>query len=184
MSEQEKKFVKHAQIQLNRNGVVALIALAVSVVSIISSVASVSVANKALKRAAEYKTVVIKDEETEPQKYTDEELETVARVVYSEAKGEGYKGQALVAQCILNTAEATGQSPKDVALEPGQYAEPSKELNADALGAVKAVFLEGYRVTDEPIRYFYSPANTYSQWHELCLDYVLTYGGHKFFKER
>ena len=35
---------------------------------------------------------------------TAEELDMVARVVQAEACGEGYDGQALVAQCILNTA--------------------------------------------------------------------------------
>ena len=113
---------------------------------------------------------------------TADELLTVARVVHSEACGEGFDGQALVAQCILNTAEATGMRPDEVVLAKGQYASPAKEPSEEVYAAVEAVFLQGYTVTDEKIRYFYSPANTYSAWHENNLDYVLTHGGHKFFK--
>lgn len=114
---------------------------------------------------------------------TDAELDIVARVVHAEAQGEGYDGQALVAQCILNTAEATGKRPDAVVLEPKQYATPAAEASEEVIEAVKAVFLDGYEVTDEPVRYFYAPARCASEWHENNLEYVLTHGGHRFFKE-
>lgn len=114
---------------------------------------------------------------------TEEELDLVAKVVHSEACGEGYDGQALVAQCILNTAEATGKRPDEVVLEPRQYAKPAAEANEEVKAAVRAVFLDGYQVTEEPVRYFYAPAHCTSEWHETALEYVLTHGGHRFFKE-
>lgn len=113
---------------------------------------------------------------------TQEELEVVARVVHAEAVGEGYDGQALVAQCILNTAEATGKRPDEVVLAPDQYAAPAKEAGEEVKAAVEAVFLDGYQVTEEPVRFFYAPARCESKWHETALEFVLEYGGHRFFK--
>ena len=115
---------------------------------------------------------------------TPEELDTVARVVHSEARGEGFDGMALVAQCILTTAEATGQRPDAVVLVPGQYAAPAAEASDEVLEAVTAVFVDGYQVTTEPVRYFYAPARCYSAWHENSLEFVLEHGGHRFFKTR
>ncbi len=114
---------------------------------------------------------------------TPEELDLVARVVHAEAVGEGHDGQALVAQCILNTAEATGKRPDEVVLEPKQYAAPAKEASDEVKEAVTAVFLDGYEVTAEPVRYFYAPARIESEWHETALDFVLEHGGHRFFKQ-
>lgn len=114
---------------------------------------------------------------------TAEELEAVAKVVHAEACGEGFDGQALVAQCILNTAEATGKRPSVVVSEKWQYATPAKKASEEVMRAVKAVFIDGYTVTNEPIRYFYRYKNKYSAWHENNLEYVMTWGGHRFFKE-
>ena len=52
------------------------------------------------------------------------------------------------------------------------------------MDAVKAVFLDGLQVTEEPVQFFYAPAACYSEWHETALDFVLEYGGHRFFKSR
>ena len=114
---------------------------------------------------------------------TPEELALVARVVHAEAVGEGHDGQALVAQCILNTAEATGMRPDEVVLAPKQYAAPAAEASDEVVAAVTAVFLDGYEVTTEPIRYFYAPDRVESVWHETSLEFVLEHGGHRFFKQ-
>ena len=113
---------------------------------------------------------------------TEAELAIVARVVHSEAVGEGFDGMALVAQCVLNTCEATGKRPDEVVLEPKQYAAPAEAASEEAIAAVEAVFVDGYQVTEEPIRFFYAPARCSSAWHENNLDYVGTWGGHRFFK--
>ena len=115
---------------------------------------------------------------------TPAEFDLVARVVHREAEGEGFDGMALVAQCILTTAEATGQRPDAVVLVPGQYATPAAEASEEVKEAVKAVFIDGYQVTTEPVRYFYAPARCYSSWHENNLEFVLEHGGHRFFKAR
>ena len=125
----------------------------------------------------------LKTEEKAPRyEITPEELALVARVVHAEAEGEGHDGQALVAQCILNTAEATGMRPDEVVLEPKQYAAPAAEASDEVMAAVTAVFLDGYEVTTEPVRYFYAPDRVESVWHETALEFVLEHGGHRFFK--
>ena len=113
---------------------------------------------------------------------TDAERDIVERVVMAEAAGEGFDGQRLVAQCILNTAEATDMRPDEVVLAPNQYASPAAEASQEVKDAVSAVFDAGDMATDEPIRWFYAPRYVYSAWHENKA-FVLEYGGHRFFKE-
>lgn len=128
---------------------------------------------------------IVQDSPAEPEvryKLTTEERYIVERVVMAEAEGEGYDGQRLVAQCILNTAEAQGIRPDEVVLAPGQYAAPAEYASEMVMDAVSAVFDRGDMVTDEPIRWFYAPARCNSDWHE-SKEFVLEYGGHRFFKE-
>lgn len=113
---------------------------------------------------------------------TDDEREIVERVVMAEAEGEGFDGQRLVAQCILNTAEAMDLRPDEVVLAPNQYATPAQEASQEVKDAVSAVFDDGNMVTDEPIQWFYAPRYVSSAWHESKV-FVLEYGGHRFFKE-
>lgn len=115
---------------------------------------------------------------------TDQERTIVEAVVAAESMGEDFDGQCLVAQCILNTAEATGKRPDEVVLEPGQYATPNYDCSHLVSEAVSAVFDDGYQVTDEPVRYFYAPAWGTSKWHETKLEFVLEHGGHRFFKTK
>ena len=113
---------------------------------------------------------------------TVSERDIVERVVMAEAGGEGFDGQRLVAQCILNTAEAMDMRPDEVVLAPNQYASPAAEASQEVKDAVSAVFDAGDMATDEPIRWFYAPRYVYSAWHENKA-FVLEYGGHRFFKE-
>ena len=113
---------------------------------------------------------------------TDAERDLVERVVMAEAGGEGYDGQRLVAQCILNTAEAMDLRPDEVVLAPNQYAAPAREVSQEVKDAVGAVFDDGDMVTEEPIQWFYAPRYVSSAWHESKV-FVLEHGGHRFFKE-
>lgn len=128
---------------------------------------------------------IIQDAPAEPEvryKLTAEERYIVERVVMAEAEGEGYDGQRLVAQCILNTAEAQGIRPDEVVLAPGQYAAPAEYASEMVMDAVSAVFDDGDMVTDEPIRWFYNDKLVYSEWHE-GKRFVMYFGNHKFFSE-
>lgn len=113
---------------------------------------------------------------------TDDERDTVERVVMAEAGGECYEGQVLVAQCILNAAEKLGQQPSE-AVVTLRYAKGRPEPTQSVRDAVAAVFDRGETITDEPILYFYAPARTTSEWHESQI-FVIEVGGHRFFAER
>ena len=113
---------------------------------------------------------------------TDEERAIVEAVVAAESASESFEGQVLVAQCILNSAEARDMRPDEIVLEKNQYATPRYDLRYMVEAAVSAVFDDGYTVTDEPIRFFYAPKYCNSAWHENNLTFVLEVGGHRFFK--
>lgn len=113
---------------------------------------------------------------------TDEERAIVEAVVAAESASESFEGQVLVAQCILNSAEARDMRPDEIVLEKNQYATPRYDLSYMVVDAVSAVFDDGYTVTDEPIRFFYAPKYCNSAWHENNLTFVLEVGGHRFFK--
>lgn len=117
---------------------------------------------------------------------TDDERSLVERVVFAESGNQSLAGQMAVAQCILNTAVIRDMRPDEVVLEPNQYAYPANpdRVTESVREAVRRVFDEGETVTDEPIRFFYAPKYSKGSWHESALEYVLTIGGHRFFKEK
>lgn len=120
----------------------------------------------------------------EPRMYfelTAAERKIVEKIVMGEAGGESYKGKVLVAQCILNACIKDDIQPSEVRRKY-QYSGWKENPNDDVKKAVAAVFDDGYKVTDEPILYFYAPKYTQSKWHETQR-YILTEGGHKFFAE-
>ena len=113
---------------------------------------------------------------------TPQERDLVERVVMAESGGESYKGQMLVAQCILNACEIDGIRPAKV-IKKYVYAKARPEPSDSVKRAVSAVFDKGETVTDEPIVYFYAPALVKSEFHE-SQRFVLAEGNHKFFAKR
>lgn len=105
----------------------------------------------------------------------------VESVVMAEAGGECYDGQVAVAQCILNACIRSGSRP-DAVIRRFGYTHARPAASTSVINAVSAVFDKGDVVTAEPIMYFYAPAACSSPWHE-SQTYVLTIGGHRFFKE-
>ena len=120
------------------------------------------------------------------------DYEYVLRVVAAESRGEPYEGQLAVAQCIRETSERTTMTPEEVVKQVNkngtrQYAQPVdiSVVTDSVRDACCDVFVHGISATDEPIRYFYSTASGfYSAWHENSLEYVITIGNHRFFKEK
>lgn len=100
----------------------------------------------------------------------------------AEAGGECYEGQMLVAQCILNASEKTGQRPPE-AVKTFSYTRNRPEPTQSVEDAVAAVFDDGEAVTDELVLYFYNPALVRSDFHESQI-FVIEVGGHRFFAER
>lgn len=112
---------------------------------------------------------------------TDEERSIVERIVMGESGGESYEGQVLVAQCLLNASLKDGIQPSEVRTKY-KYAGWNNNPSESVKRAVSAVFDDGFKITEEPILYFYSPKNCYSGFHESQV-FVVEVGGHRFFKE-
>lgn len=109
------------------------------------------------------------------------EYELIASVVMNEAGYESYEGQIAVAQCIKN---ACIRENKPFSSIRGIYGYTrSKKPNKSVFSAVYDVFENGATVTDEPILFYYNPDYGYSSFHE-SQTYVMTIGGHRFFKLR
>lgn len=109
-------------------------------------------------------------------------------IVAGETEGESLRGKKLVAQCILNAMTRTDWSPEEVKFNY-QYNGWKPELEfsnpkewADVELAVSEIFDNGNLETYELILYFYAPQWSSGSWHENNLEYVLTEGGHRFFK--
>lgn len=113
-------------------------------------------------------------------KLSDDERKIVECIVMGEAGGQSYRGKLLVAQCILNACLKENLPPSEVRIKY-QYSGWKENVNKDVKSAVEQVFGDGELATNESILYFYAPEYCTSDWHE-SQDYVLTEGGHKFFK--
>lgn len=113
---------------------------------------------------------------------TEAERDLIERVVMAESGGESYKGQMLVAQCVLNACILDNIRPAE-AIRKYAYAKSRPEPSESVKQAVSAVFDKGEQVTDEPIVYFYAPALVRSEFHESQI-FVIEEGGHKFFCRR
>ena len=115
------------------------------------------------------------------------DFEYICRVVAAESRGEPYEGQVAVARCIWNSAIRKGMTLEEIVELPNRYTDPvpSNLVTESVRDACMYAFLGMDLPTEEPIEYFYSIANGgYSKWHEESLEYVMTIGNHKFFKER
>lgn len=114
------------------------------------------------------------------------DFDIVARVVAAESRGEPFEGQILVARCIWNTACRKGISMKEVVEMKNRYASPASiEVVTEELKTAVYYGILGIELpVEEEVEYFYSIKDGfYSRWHEENLEYVITIGNHKFFKE-
>lgn len=111
----------------------------------------------------------------------DYERELVASIVMNEAGNECYEGKCAVAQCVMNACIEANKKFSEIRWAYGYKYE--KTPTDAVLKAVDDVFLNGVRVTDEPIIYYYNPAYGYSSFHE-SQTFVMTIENHRFFKKR
>lgn len=121
--------------------------------------------------------------ETESMFYLSEEERRIAEcIVMGESGAEPYKGQLLVAQCLLNACLKDGLQPSEVR-KVYKYSGWNSNPSESVKNAVSEVFDNGYKVTDEYVLYFYAPKLCNSKWHETQ-KFVTEVGGHRFFAER
>lgn len=110
---------------------------------------------------------------------SEDERYIVECLVMGESGYMSYELQVLTAQCILNACLESGLKPSSV-MDVYQYYGWNNNPTESVKSAVKDVFDNGYRLTDEPILFFYAPHLCTSSWHE-SQRYILTQDGIRFF---
>lgn len=140
-------------------------------------------ANASAKSTKKVKRVSKVKQKTQSNKRTfylsSYERRVVECIVMGESGGESYRGQVMVAFCILNACKKDGLQPSQVR-KAYKYSGWKENPNKSVKKAVSAVFDNGYKpVNDKPL-YFYAPNRCNSSWHETQR-YITTIGGHKFF---
>jgi len=109
-----------------------------------------------------------------------EERDLIERVVCAEAEDHSFIGKAAVALCIRNYCELFDMRPEYV-FRSVSYADPRDYATDEVKQAVSAVFDTGFRVTEEPILYFYDTAGGYvSKWHE-SQTFIIEIDSHRYF---
>lgn len=135
------------------------------------------------------KELNVQEEEPEPEVETgisiDWDYDYVLRVVAAECRGEPLEGQMAVAQVIQERADAKNMTPEEIVKEKYQFAAPTSMDNVNDLvrEACERVFLNGEKVTDKPIKYFYSTVGGFVSANHEKKTYVMTIGNHKFFMD-
>lgn len=112
--------------------------------------------------------------------YTDSEIETVARVVYGEARGEPFAGQVAVANVLVNRLESGkyGKSIWQVASAPNQFS-VAGDTNDECLKAAKYVML--YNIRPLPGNTFYFRTSPSRYWRTF--KYYGRIGHHSFYTD-
>jgi N-acetylmuramoyl-L-alanine amidase len=111
-----------------------------------------------------------------PSKYSDEEKELIARVVYAESRGEPFEGQIAVAAVILNRYESGkfGKSVRSVVYAKEQFA-VSRKFNDESMAAVEAAIAG----TDYPDTMYYFQKSKRKKWGDKI--YYGRVGNHSFY---
>ncbi len=110
-----------------------------------------------------------------PEKYTDEEKDMIAYVVYAEARGEDFEGKVAVAQVILNRYESGkfGKSIKSVVYSRHQFA-VSRRYDDVCMDAVE------YAMDNSPYpkNMYYFQKSKRKNWYGRYFDRI---GNHSFY---
>lgn len=112
---------------------------------------------------------------------TEDQFEEFCAVV--QAEGKSYKNQIAITQTAINLAIAFGGTPYYWMCQSGAYTTPESTVWQSTRENVRAVFVDGAKVTSRPIKYFYSytmmPEG--SKWHQ-SQTYVMTIDDHYFYE--
>lgn len=121
--------------------------------------------------------------------FTDEEEELIARVMMAEAGGEGRDGKELVLHVILNRVldptfpdTVEGVVYQDLAFScigDGRIYEVSPDADCyELISDVQMVYFDA----SGGATYFCTEGE--SEWHDNALEFLYSYGGHRFYCEK
>lgn len=115
---------------------------------------------------------------------TGKNREILEALVYGEAGGEDFVGQCLVAQCIRDTMSRLKTTDVNKVIREFKYkGSTGMGTSQSCKDAVAFIFDNGGYVVKQRVIYFYSPdlAKT-SKFHEEQ-DFIIEWGGHRFFDD-
>ena len=119
--------------------------------------------------------------------FDEYEMYLLAKIAMAEAEGESIEGKALVMNVVLNRVESSAfpDTIEEVIFQQNQFTPiidgrfdrvaPNGEC-WQALEMVQA----GYDISNDAL--YFSSDMSEDNWHNRNLDYILTYGNHKFYK--
>lgn len=111
---------------------------------------------------------------------TEEEMDTVVRVVAAEARGEPELGIVATAQCIRDRSLLWDLTPYEVVTAKGQFAAPyTGMIDRELYNIVFSVFYEGRSAYEEPVTHFH--AVTVNPYWTTSHPYLGTIGGQKYY---
>lgn len=111
---------------------------------------------------------------------TDEEVELIARVVMSVARGEQQVVQQAVVQCIRTSCEDLGLTVVEAIDQYGWPVYCEVPADAQVYAAIEDV-VNGFPAIDTDIHFCYNPGIQTGEWHESQL-FVAEIGSLRFFK--
>lgn len=123
--------------------------------------------------------MAIPDEPAPTPKYSTEDAELLARLLWSECRGENRTGQLAVAQCVLDRLEdgRWGETIAEVISSKRQFAKPGR-LTEELLSVAVAALTGERAMPEHRILYFRSKVAGPQNWHAPYLAHI---GGHAFY---
>jgi len=118
-------------------------------------------------------------------KLTADEMQLLYDIAWIEARGESDNGIMLVIHVILNRMAHDNfpDTVTDVIWQPRQF--PTRLLSrATPCQRIKGVVREALRTEDisQGALFFRTIRGAEGSWHERALEWVMDYGGHRFFR--
>lgn len=153
-----------------------------------SNVTNIAYTAEPTPETANIKEAVAVQEEKKPvvtTKYSDDELDLLARLVRAEAQGESFKGKVAVACVVLNRVESSKfpNTIKGVIYQRGQF-QPvrngaiNKPADQDSIKAVQEAISSSRNLAGASL-FFYNPAAAKSRWLDSRATTVVI-GNHVF----
>ena len=115
-------------------------------------------------------------EETFYRQISDEDCELLEQIAMAEAEGEDTKGKALVMLVVLNRADKTGKTIREVIYQQGAFYTAGMKVGNDDAHEALAMVLEGWDESEGAL-YFCATG-----WNHYGNEHLFKYGGHWFSK--
>jgi N-acetylmuramoyl-L-alanine amidase len=121
-------------------------------------------------------------------KYTTEELNILASIIWHESRGQSKAGKLAVGTVIMNRAKQNSKLIASVVYQKNQFSGISRgyikrvKPDKESIECAKRV-LNGYRSFGKEIRWYCNEKTATSKWMQNNLKRVIKIGDHSFYME-